>query len=154
MLRSLVGSEMCIRDSNDPPRPQSPAIPQPRTSPRKVRHNWARARGSLSPEHLPSDDDEEMGSNNEEDFKDPTYSPSESPMDSDEGPEDEEGPGSKENSIMEPEEQSMTPPTHRYPTRRRGFKRGLLELLNEPDYYVSPYNYPKSPHRKTPRNNQ
>ena len=140
-----------LDEEENPPRPPSPVIPQPRTSSRKVRHDWARARGNLSPEHLPSDDDEDMGSNNEEDFKDPTYSPSESPMDSDEGTE-EEGHGYKEDSIMEPEEQPTTPPTHRYPTRRRGFKRGLLELLNEPDYYVSPYNYPKSPHPKNPRN--
>ena len=100
-----------LDEEEDLPRPPSPVIPQPRTSPRKVRHDWACARGNLSPEHLPSEDDEEMGSNNEEDPKDPTYSPSESPMDSDEDPE-EMGHGDKEDSIMEPEEQPTTPPPH------------------------------------------
>ena len=102
------------------PRPPSPVIPQPRTSPRKVRHDWARARGNLSPEHLPSEDDEEMGSKNEEDPKDPTYSPSESPMDSDEDPE-EGGPGDKEDSIMEPEEQPATPSRTSIPHPTEGF---------------------------------
>ena len=103
-----------LNNEEDPPRPPSPVIPQPRTSPRKVRHDWTRARGNLSPDDLPSEDDEEMGSNNEEDPKDPTYSPSGSPMDSDEDPE-EMGHGDKEDSIMEPEEQPTTPPPHRYP---------------------------------------
>ena len=119
-------------DEEDLPRPPSPAIPQPRTSPRKVRHDWTRARGNLSPEHLPSDEDEEMGSNNEEDPKDPTYSPPDSPMDS-----DEEGHDAREDSVMEPEERPATPPSHRYPTRQRGFKRGLLELLNDCLLYTS-----------------
>ena len=94
-----------------------------------------------------------MGSNNEEDPGDPAYTPSESPMDSDEETGEAEC-QDKEDSIMESGEKSTTPPPHRYPTRQRGFKRSLLELLNEPDYYVSPYNYPKSPHRKNPRSSQ
>ena len=158
MLRSLVGSEMCIRDSplndeDDHPRPPSPVIPQPRISPRKVRHNWSRARGNLSPElDPPSEDDEEMGSNNEEDPGDPTYIPPRLSY----GirrrlKEDQED---DRYSIMEPEEKLTTPPPHRYPTWQRGFKRSLLELLNEPDYYVSPHNYPKSPHTRNPRSNQ
>ena len=140
-----------LNGEDDPPRSPSPVISQPRTSPRKVRHDWSRARGNLSPDRDPSsEDDEEMGFNNEEDPRDLTYTPSESPMDSDEDT-GEIGYRDKEDSIMEPEEKPTTPPPHRYPTRQRGFKRSLLELLNEPDYYVSPYNYPKSPHPKNPR---
>ena len=141
-------------DEDDHPRPPTPAIPQPRTSPRKVRHDWSRARGNLSPELGPSSkDDEDMGSNNEEDPADPAYVPSESPMES-EGDSRETKSGNDEGSAMEPEEGPITPPSHRYPTRQRGFKRSLLELLNEPDYYVSPYSYPKSPQRKNPRSHQ
>ena len=137
-----------MNDGDDRSRPTSPVIPQPRISPRKVRHNWSRTRGNLSPElDHPSEDDEEMGSNNEEDPGDPTYTPPDSPMDS-EGDSEEPGHKDDEDSIMEPEERLPTPPPHRYPTRQRGFNRSLLELLNEPDYYVSPYNYPKSPHIK------
>ena len=140
-----------LNDGEDRSRPPSPVIPQPRTSPRKVRHNWSHARGNLSPEpDQSSEDDKEMGSNNEEDPRDPTYTPPDSPMES-EGESGDIGPKDNEDSVMEPEERPTTPPPHRYPTRQRGFKRSLLELLTEPDYYVSPYNYPKSPHRKTPR---
>ena len=94
-----------------------------------------------------------MGSNNEEDPKDPEYEPSESPMESEEDL-GEVGSGDDKGSGMEQEEGPVTPPSHRYPTQQRGFKRSLLELLNEPDYYVSPYNYPKSPQKKNPRSDQ
>ena len=117
------------------------------------RQDWTRARGNLSPDHLLSEDDEEMGSNNDEDPKDPAYSPSESLMDSDEDT-GEIGYRDQGDSVMESDEKPTTPPPRRYPTRQRGFKRSLLELLNEPDYYVSPYNHPKSPHRKNPRSSQ
>ena len=59
-------------EREEPTRPISPGIPQPRTSPRKVRQNWTRARGRLSP-NSDSDKDEDMGSNNEEDPKDLEY---------------------------------------------------------------------------------
>ena len=88
-----------------------------------------------------------MGSNNEEDPRDPEYVPSESPMES----EGERESGDEQHSGMEQEDKPTTPPPHRYPTRRRGFKRSLIELLSEPDYYVSPYSYPKSPQKKNPR---
>ena len=94
-----------------------------------------------------------MGSNKEEDPKDPEYLPSESPMDSEGEPEDE-APGNEGDLGMEQEEGQITPPPHRYPTRKRGFKTSLLELLNEPDYYVSPYTYPRSPQKKNPRSDQ
>ena len=94
-----------------------------------------------------------MGSNNGEDPKDPEYVPSESPMDS-EGEPEREVPQTEGDPEMEQEEGHVTPPPHRYPTRQRGFKRSLLELLNEPDYYVSPYTYPRSPQKKNPRNSQ
>ena len=67
----------------EPDRPPSPAIPQPRISPRKIRHNWTPARGKFSPgSEISSDDDDDMGSNNEEDPKDPDYFPPDSSMDS------------------------------------------------------------------------
>ena len=94
-----------------------------------------------------------MGSNNKEDPKDPEYVPSESPMES-EGDLGETESGDDQNSRMEQEDRPVTPPPHRYPTRQRGFKRSLLELLSEPDYYVSPYSYPKSPQKKNPRSDQ
>ena len=94
-----------------------------------------------------------MGSNNEEDPKDPEYVPSESPMES-EGESGEAGSEDDKVLGMEQEEGSATPPPHRYPTQQRGFKRSLLELLNKPDYYVSPYSYPKSPQKKNPRSDQ
>ena len=94
-----------------------------------------------------------MGSNNEEDHKDPEYVPSDSLMDSeDENERDDINP--KGDSDMDHGETKNTSPPHWYPTRQRGFKRSLLELLNEPDYYVSPHVYPRSPHKKNPRNNQ
>ena len=83
-----------------------------------------------------------MGSNNEGDPKDPEYFPPDSSMDS--GDEDDKGNiNPRGDSDMEHGDNETTPP-HRYPTRQRGFKRGLLELLNEPDYYVSPHAYPLS----------
>ena len=93
-----------------------------------------------------------MGSNNEEDPKDPEYVPPDSLMDSEEES-GREVPEIPKDSEMEPEEGHVTPP-HRYPTQQRGFKRSLLELLSEPDYYVSPYNYPRSPQKKNPRSSQ
>ena len=67
---------------DDSPRPPSPVIPQPRISPRKVRHDWPRARGKFSPElGSSSEDDEDMGSNNEEDPKDCLLYTSPSPRD-------------------------------------------------------------------------
>ena len=56
-----------------------------------------------------------MGSNNEEDPKDPEYAPSESPMESEEDL-GEVGSGDDQGSGMEQEEGPVTPPPHRYPT--------------------------------------
>ena len=69
----------------------------------------------FSPDLEPSEDDEDMGSNNEEYPKDPEYVPSESPMESEgelgeAGSEDDKGLG------IEQEEGPVTPPPHRYPT--------------------------------------
>ena len=53
----------------EPPRSPSPAIPQPRISPRKIRRDWTRARDRFSPDpDTALDDHDEMGSNNEEDL--------------------------------------------------------------------------------------
>ena len=88
-----------------------------------------------------------------EDPKDPEYVPSESPMDS--GDERENNtPGDDGDPEMDQEGGKTTPPSHRHPTRQKGFKRSLLGLLNEPDYYVSPYTYPRSPQKKNPRSDQ
>ena len=107
----------------------------------------------FSPDHsLSSDSNDEIGSNNEGDPKDPEYILSESPMDSDE--EEERLPSESDGPNMEQGGERTTPPPHCYPTRQRGFKRSLMELLNEPDYYVSPYTYPRSPQKKAPWNNQ
>ena len=60
----------------DPPRPPSPGIPQPRISPRKIRRNWTRARGKLSPKQsISPNSDHEMGSNNKEDPRSPSTFP-------------------------------------------------------------------------------
>ena len=110
-------------EGDEPPRPLSPNIPQPRISPRKVRQNWTRARGRSPPDSdFPSEDDEEMGSKNEEDPKDPEYIPPDSLMDSEEESKKEDTRVSKD-SEMEPEEGHITPPHRRH--EAEGFQEEL-----------------------------